>query len=453
MADTHTLDLEAASATALAAAIADKRISAKESVEAAIERIEKRNPALNAVIVKDYERARKAAAAADARIAKGERAPLLGVPMTVKESHNVAGLPTTWGLEAGRNFIASEDSVCVTRLKNAGAVILGKTNVPPSLADWQSANPIYGRTNNPYDLTRSPGGSSGGAAAALAAGMIPLEFGSDIGGSIRIPAHFCGVFGHKPSYGLLPMRGHAPPGLDGADSPLSVVGPLARTADDLALALEVLAGPDRDEATGYKLALPPPRHRELGGYRALVVDQHPSARTDSEIRAALRGAGEEIARAGGKVFFESALLPDLAAAHSTYMASLLTVTTRGAPNPSEVISAHRWLELADLRAKLRRQWRALFDEFDVVLTPPFGTAAFPHTDEPNWRSRTLIIDGAETPYGNQLAWPGLATLPGLPATIAPIGTTKAGLPIGVQVVSAFLEDRNSIAVAGLLSRA
>src|SRR6185437_5998887 len=203
-------------------------------------RIEARDTEINAVVVRDFDRAREAARAADAALARGERRPLLGLPMTVKESNNVAGLPTTWGFEPFKDFRASDDAVAVARLRAAGAVILGKTNIPPFLADWQSNNPVYGRTRNPYDLARSPGGSSGGAAAALAARMIPLEFGSDIGGSIRVPAAFCGVYGHKPSFDLVPLRGHQPPGAEGGSGILlAVVGPLARTARDLSLALDV----------------------------------------------------------------------------------------------------------------------------------------------------------------------------------------------------------------------
>jgi amidase len=261
MSETLSRDTLDASATDLVAALAARRIGALELTDEAIARIEARDGPINAVVVRDFDRARDAARAADAALARGERGPLLGLPMTIKESHHVAGLPTTWGFEPFKGFVPPADSVGVSRLKAAGAVILGKTNVPPWLADYQSNNPIYGRTRNPWDLSRTPGGSSGGSAAALAAGMVPLEFGSDIGGSIRMPAHFCGVYGHKPSYGLVPTRGSSPPYVpDGAPVVLVVVGPLARTAADLGLALDVLAGPDVGEATGYRLALPPARH-------------------------------------------------------------------------------------------------------------------------------------------------------------------------------------------------
>ncbi len=231
----------------MAKALAARQVSAAELCEEAIRTIEAKDGPINAVVVRDFDRAREAAKAADAALAGGETRPLLGVPMTVKDSHHVAGLPTTWGLAPFKDWKASVNSTGVARLKAAGAVILGKTNIPPNLGDWQADNPVYGRTNNPHDLGRSPGGSSGGGAAALAAGMVPLEFGSDIGGSIRVPAHFCGVFGHKPTFDLVPQTGHAPPGFEGpsAGVQFGVVGPLARSAADLQLALNVLAGPER----------------------------------------------------------------------------------------------------------------------------------------------------------------------------------------------------------------
>jgi amidase len=372
--------------------------------------------------------------------------------MTVKESHHVAGLPTTWGAEAYKSWTPGRDSTGVARLKAAGAVILGKTNVPPFLADWQSVNPLYGRTNNPHDLTRSPGGSSGGAAAALAAGMVSLEYGSDIGGSIRVPAHFCGVFGHKPTYGLIPLTGHIPPPFEegGAEIEFAVVGPLARTAADLDIALSVLAGPEGDAAVGYRLALPPARGPRLADFRVLVVDAHPACTTDVEVSGALHRLADRLTAAGAQVARESSLLPDLAVAHKAYVRLLNTVLSRGQPSAREPISAHAWLDGLDLIGAHRRQWAALFKAFDVVLAPPFGVPAFPHTDEPDWSKRTLTINGEPTPFGAQLAWPGLATFPGLPSTCAPIGTTAGGLPVGVQIIGPRFEDRTTIALAAML---
>ncbi|MFO1015138.1 MAG: amidase family protein [Caulobacteraceae bacterium] len=453
-------DLSRAGAGETAALIAAGKLSAVEAATAAIARIEALDGPINAVVVRDFERAIEAAHAADARIASGDRSPLLGVPMTVKDSHNVAGLPTTWGLEHAKGHIAAEDSVAVTRLKQAGAVILGKTNIPPSLGDWQSANPIYGRTNNPRDLTRSPGGSSGGGAAAVASGMVPLEFGSDIGGSIRVPASFCGVIGHKPTWELIPSRGHTPPftPTTGSAVPLGVIGPLARSVDDLELALSVLAGPEEMEARGYTLTLPPPRHARLGDYRVLVLDSHPLAPTSSDIKAAVGDLAERLAGEGAQVSRASDRLPDFAAQQQVYLAILGGVMSRGARNspgsaPNDVPSAHDWMTLIDAQMAYRLAWANLFREIDVVIAPNFGAVAFPHNLEGSMGTRTLTIDGQPTPYGAQIGWPGVATLPHLPATSVPIATDPSGLPIGVQVIGAHLEDRTTLAVARMIAAA
>jgi amidase len=451
MSETLSRDLLDLSAGELVQALADRKVGALELTDAAIARIEARDGPINAVVVRDFDRARQAARAADAALARGERRPLLGLPMTVKESNNVEGLASTWGSPAFNGWVAPKDAVAVERLKDAGAVILGKTNVPPFLADWQSTNPVYGRTCNPWDLSRSPGGSSGGSAAAVAAGMSPLELGSDIGGSIRVPAAFCGIFGHKPSYGLVPLRGHSPPGLDGGPVALAVVGPLARTASDLDLALGVVAGPEPHEAKAYALDLPAPRHAELADFRILIVDAHPAITTDTEIQAALETLATRLDALGAPVSRASDLLPDLEAQHRIYMAIVGAAMSRGTPQGT-TMNAHEWMNMLDAQVTFRRKWANLFEEFDVVVMPTFGTVAFPHVDEPDGQKRILTIDGKETRYFDQLAWPGVALLPNLPATVAPIGQTRGGLPIGVQIVGPFLEDRTTIAFAGLLER-
>jgi amidase len=444
-------DYAAATAGGLAAALAAREVSAVELCDAAIARIERLDGSINAVVVRDFDRAMDAARAADAALARGRRQPLLGVPMTVKESFNVEGLPTTWGLTSAKDWIAPSDAVAVARLKAAGAVIVGKTNVPPYLADWQSDNPVYGRTNHPLDPARTPGGSSGGAAAALASGMVPLEFGSDIGGSIRVPAAFCGVFGHKPSFDLVPSRGQSPPGLDGEGPVLAVVGPLARTASDLALALDIVAGPDADRAVGYRLELPAPRHVALADFRVLVIDRHPAAALDEEIRIALHAMATRLEGAGVEVTWESSLLPDLAAAQAIYSTLLFTTVSRGAPPQPGAISAHAWMDALDGQLAVRRQWARLFETFDVVLAPVMGVVAFPHDTSP-FANRIHVINGMETPYGAQIAWPGMATLANLPATAIPAGATKTGLPIGLQIIGPYLEDRTTLAFADMVER-
>jgi len=443
-------DLLDRSAGELAKAVAARQVSAAELTDAAIARIEARDTAINAVVVRDFDRAREAARAADAAVARGEGGALIGVPMTVKESHDVAGLPSTWGAEMFKDYVASSDGVVAARLKAAGAILLGKTNVPPMLSDWQSVNPIYGRTVNPWDPTRSPGGSSGGSAAALAAGMAALEFGSDIGGSIRVPAAFCGVYGHKPSFNLVPSRGHAPAGMTGAPPPLAVVGPLARTAADLRLALDVTAGPDAPDSTGYRLDLPQPRHANLADHRVLMLTELPGVAVQSDILAALEDLAAKLEGLGAKVSRSSDLLPDLARSREVFGALLTTALNRR-QGASTTVSAFDWLDLLDAQVEIRRRWAALFESFDVVLAPVFGSVAFPHNDaEPG--KRVNVIDGRDTPYFDQIAWPGVALVANLPATAAPIGFTKGGLPIGAQIIGPYLEDRTTIGFAGLLER-
>jgi amidase len=451
MSETLSREVLDQTATELVQALADRKVGALELTDAAIARIEARDGAINAVVVRDFDRARAAARQADAALARGERGALLGLPMTVKESNNVAGLPSTWGSPAFSGWTADTDAVAVQRLKAAGAIILGKTNVPPFLSDWQSNNPVYGRTCNPWDLSRSPGGSSGGSAAALAAGMTPLEFGSDIGGSIRVPAAFCGVYGHKPTYGLIPLRGHSPPGLDGGPIALAVVGPLARSAADLDRALSVTAGPEPDEAKGYRLDLPPARHADIADYRVLVLDRHPLVTTDDEISATLDTLATRLQGLGARVDRHSDLMPDLEAQHGVYMGLLGAAMSRGSPDGT-TMSAHEWMNLQDAQVAFRRRWATFFESYDVVVMPTLGITAFPHDDEPDAQKRVHVINGRETPYFGQIAWPGVALLPNLPATACPMGLSRGGLPIGVQVMGGHLDDRTTIAFAGLLER-
>lgn len=434
------LDQERAGATAFAAALAHGELSATEACEAAIARIEARNGAINAVVVKDYERARAAAAAADSRLAAGERLPLLGVPMTVKESFGVAGLRATWGFAEHADHVSTADSVVVQRLKAAGAVILGKTNVPVALADVQSFNPVYGRTNNPHDHGRTCGGSSGGSAAALASGMVPLEYGTDIGGSIRVPASFCGVYGHKTTWGAVSGEGHWFPGIDHADRDLSVAGPLARDPGDLALALDLTS----------VLPLPRARSETIAGQRLFLLTDHPVAPVSAEIVAAMEALAARAAAAGATIIRDKTLLPDVARHQAVYMKMLNMVMARGAPGPDgRAASLSEWFDVVDARAAIRRDWLRLFDAVDAVIAPNFGTVAFPH-DETEMRGRRISIDGADTRFGDQFGWPGLAILPGLPATSTPVGRDAGGLPIGVQIIGAPYQDMHMIRLAGWL---
>jgi amidase len=472
--------LDFSTARDLVAALRARQVSAVELLDHSIARIEANDEAINAVVVRDFDRARTAAAAADRALAAGDRRPLLGVPMTVKEAFNVAGLPTTWGIPGTEHTRADEDAVAVRRLKAAGAVVIGKTNVPLRLYDWQTYNAIYGTTNNPWNLDRTPGGSSGGSAAALAAGYISLEYGSDIAGSLRVPAAFCGVFGHKPTHDLVPPRGQVPPGTPslsvGVEVDLAVVGPMARSAGDLALALDVTAGPDDADAIAYRLALPPPRHAALADFRVLVVDRHPLLPTSDVVRAALDRLADGLRKAGCTVATTSPLLPDLAFVGRTY--TQLFMAFAGADLPGEsyrqmqgaaaalpsgdlslsalrlrssVISHAQWIWLDRMRAGIADQWRALFREWDVVLCPVMPTPAFAH-DHSDMTARQIAIDGEKVRYADQSMWPSIATLTGLPATAMPIGRSNDGLPIGMQIIGPRLEDHTTIAFAELIER-
>jgi amidase len=449
-----------AGATELASAVRAKTVSALELTDAAIARIETRDGPVNAVVVRDFDRAREQARQIDLRVAKGAELPLAGVPMTVKECFNIAGLPTTFGSEFARDYRPTEDADAVRRLKNAGAVILGKTNVPAGMADYQSNNSIYGRTNNPHDLSRSPGGSSGGSAAALAAGMVPLELGSDAGGSIRIPASFCGVFGHLSSFDIISLEGFGPPGggLIAQGRNWAAAGPMARHPADLALALGVLAGVEGRNAIAYRLVLPPPRHERLSDYRVFVLTEHPTASVDSEIVAAIEDLAANLERAGAAVSRRSELLPSLAETQALVErftdAARARMPALGGPPPKATIKDY--IDCITEQEVIRRQWDAFFRAFDVVIAPCYAAPAFPHIDEPDpWPglNRTLRIDGADVPYAPQHAWPLMSGMPQLPATVAPIGRTRGGLPIGAQFIGPFLEDLTTIAFAGLISAA
>ncbi|WP_194919124.1 amidase [Catenulispora rubra] len=462
----------------LLAALRAGEVTSTELTDDAIARIEQDDKAINAICVPDFDRARAAAHDADQARARGEDRPLLGIPVTVKESYNMAGLPTTWGMPQHRDFVPVEDALQVSRLKAAGAVVLGKTNVPLGLQDIQSFNDIYGTTNNPWDHARTSGGSSGGSAAALASGFGALSIGSDLAGSLRTPAHFCGVYAHKPTLGLATYRGMTPPpapALPG-EPDLAVVGPMARTARDLTLLLDVMAGPDPlTLGVAHNLALPPARHQRLGDFRVLIVDEHPIIPTGSAVRAGLDRVADALRSSGARVERHSPLLPDLTEAAVLY--TQLLFSGSAARLPADVyeqlqdhaaaltaddhsldatrlramVFSHRdWMEANNKRELHRHHWRQLFTEFDAVVCPITPTPAFPHDHNPNTLARRVDIDGTEYPYFDQLVWAGLATMPGLPATAVPTGRSPEGLPVGVQLIGPMFEDRTPLRLAELL---
>ncbi|HEX7303971.1 amidase [Lentzea sp.] len=470
------MDWSFQSAENLLAAMRAGAVTSLELTEEAIARIEREDEAVNAICVPDFDRARSAALAADQARARGEDRPLLGVPVTVKESYDVAGLPTTWGMPPHRDHVPDEDAVQVSRLKAAGAVVLGKTNVPLGLQDIQTFNDVYGTTNNPWDHSRTSGGSSGGSAAALASGFGALSIGSDLAGSLRTPAHFCGVYAHKPTLGLAAVRGMVPPSEPAlpVEQDLAVVGPMARTARDLTLLLDVMAGPDPlTSGVAHRVTLPPARHERLGDFRVLVLDEHPFIATGSAVRAAVHRVAAALADAGAHVERHSPLLPDLAEAATLYMQLLISGSVarfptgpdeqlRAGPSPDDRsldavrlramdFSHHDWMAANHRREIHRHGWRQLFAEFDAVVCPITPTPAFPHDHHPNPLQRRIDIDGVEHPYFDQLVWAGLATMPGLPATAVPAGRSSGGLPVGVQIVGPMFEDRTPLRLAELLA--
>ena len=423
-------------AVALAKALRAGELGSRELLEQYISRVERLNPKVNAVVAVDLERARRRADEADAARKRGSLlGPLHGLPMTIKDSLETEGLCTTCGVPELAKHVPSRDATAVARLRAAGAVVFGKTNAPTWAMDVQTYNPVYGTTNNPWDTTRSPGGSSGGAAAAVAAGLTALEMGSDIGGSIRNPSHYCGVYGHKPSYGIVPGRGHLPPPPGTlADTDIGVVGPIARSAEDLALALEVVAGPDEDQAVGWRLALPPPRRGALRDYRVAAWLDDPACPVDDAVRGRLEAVVEALVKAGVRV--EEARPVDFAEAYRDYLRLLLPVTTAGAPDA--VIAAlaehatqlapdaddmqarvarfatqrHRdWLAANEKRQHHRARWAAFFRDHDVLLCPASPVTAIEHDHEGDVFTRTMQVNGMTRPYADQVAWAG-ATVAG-----------------------------------------
>ena len=436
------------SALSLAEKIRSKAVSSKELTLYFIERIERYDKSLNAIPVRDFERALESAEAADTALARGvSLGPLHGLPMTIKESYDIAGLPTTWGNPAWKDNIATADSATVTRYKGAGAHFMGKTNVPFMLGDFQSYNDIYGTTNNPWDLSRGPGGSSGGSAAALAAGLTGLDSGSDIGGSIRNPAHFCGVYGHKPTWGIVPPQGHAPPGAV-ATPDLAVVGPMARSAEDLQAALNIVAGPDHLNTPGWRLELPAPRMRTLSEMKVALLPDHGAAPVEREVADRVHELGRVLARLGARV--SDTARPDFVSTegHEAYSRLLLSIT---GTQPEDNIDHQTWMGLDNLRTRYRMGWQSFFREWDLVICPVTSTAAFKH-DHGQYGSRTLEVNGETVSYFQQLFWAGIATVSYLPSTVFPTGLSREGLPIGLQAIGAEFDDRTTMEFARLIAR-
>jgi len=470
-------DLDFASAGEVARAIRRGDVSSVELTTHIVERIKRYNPRLNAIVTLTEDAALARARAADEARARGDWwGPLHGVPCTIKDTFETAGVKTTAGVSSLAQHVPARDAAVVERYRGAGAVILGKTNVPEWASDWQSYNAVFGAANNPWDLSRTPGGSSGGEAAALAAGLSYLSAGSDIGGSIRVPAHFCGVYGHKPTLGVVPLRGHIPPppgGPPGPPSSLAVAGPLARSAADLALALQILGGPDGDEARAYRWSLPPARGSRLTDYRIGFVLDDPRCPVSPEVGGVARQAVDALKKAGARLEegWPTGVVP--ADQYDAYLYALFatfgfqlkdeqfeTLRARGAGKDSGYpsIIARAWTDpikshqaAARRRMAARAAWQAYFRTHDAFLLPTEFVPAFPHDHSQPQQARRLATPAGPREYYDLLFWIAFATLTGLPATAAPIGLTSGGLPVGLQIIGPYLEDLTPIDVAGKLA--
>ncbi len=464
------------SVDAMANAIRRKEISSRELLDLYLARIEALNPKLNAVVTLNTEHARHQAKLSDAATARGEfKGPLHGIPITIKDSFETAGLKTTCGAPVWRDHIPQTNADAVQRLVDAGAVIIGKTNTPIFAGDVQTFNELFGTTNNPWDVSRTPGGSSGGAAAAVAAGLTPFELGSDIGGSIRTPAHFCGIFGHKPSYGTISLRGHVPgpPGTLGA-ADLSVAGPLARSADDLNVLLDVLAGPDQNDATAWKLNLPQSRRERIQDFRVAVMFDNVDVPIDVNVRTMLERAVVALEQAGAKIDRAPRLPFSLNDSFRTYLRLLWPLMFAGMSDEQfekhiaraqqfspidvslnalfhrQAIARHRdWLHANEARARYRAAMREFFERYDVLLMPVTPTQAFAHDHSPNMLERKIHVNQQPRPYFDNFFWISLATLCYLPATVAPVGQEQP-LPVGLQIVGPYLEDRTTLKFAAII---
>jgi amidase len=444
-------------ATRLAEAIAKRDLSSRELLALYLDRIERLDGPVNAVVTFDVERAQAAATAADEATAAGRAGgPLHGLPITVKDAIATEGIRSTGGAVELTDHVPDDDAPAVARLKRAGAVVFAKTNLPRWSGDLQTYNDLFGTTSNPWDVRRTPGGSSGGAAAAVACGFTSFELGTDIGGSVRMPSHFCGVFGLKPSYGVVSQRGYLDSiGGGTTDVDINVFGPIARSADDLDLLLDVLAGPPPEQAVAWRLDLPAAEPTSLAGLRIGVWFDDPVAVVQRDYRALLEATAGALTDAGADVREDHPAV-ELTDQRDTFMN--LIQAAIGPSMPEDIAEAVTGSHLAWLghdrhRAELRARWAAWFERFDVLLCPVAVTPAFPHDQEGDILSRTLEIDGVERPMIDDIVWNGLIGVVGLPSAVPPIGRTPDGLPCGVQVVAPYLHDRRAVRVAGLVADA
>jgi amidase len=441
-------------ASAMLAALEAREISAVELLDQHIALIEARNPGLNAIIDIDVESARRTSAELDRRRSAGERlGPLAGIPFTVKSSFDVRGLRTSQGRLADSR-IARSDAPAVARLRDAGAVLLGKTNLPLFLADLQSFNEDFGRTDNPWDAQRTPGGSSGGSAAAVAAGLSAGDLGSDLAGSIRVPAAWCGVYGHRPSNGTISKQGHMPwPDGGLLEPPLSASGPLARSAADLGLFTGVLMGPAPQDATGWRLELPPARMQRLAGVRVALWLDDPCAPIDSEVRSALERLALALEDAGCVVApLEAVPIAGTAAVELFERLQAVELAHSDDPGAAEAEGVREAWRDGQWHRRITAGWTEIFETVDVVLAPTVPTVAPHHSAVPPGE-RTMIVDGQRVPASVAGAWSRLANLGRGPSTVVPLGAGRGtGMPVGAQLIGPYLEDLTPLRFAELAER-
>ena len=448
------MDPTRSTVTLLARAIRERRISAYEVVEAHLARIARDNPRVNAIVTLDPERALASARAADRALASGEPVgPLHGVPFTLKDMHSTAGVRTTLGLRALADNVPSEDGIVTERLRRAGAILLGKTNMAMSI---QTVSELFGRTSNPYDLERTSGGSSGGAAAAVSARLVPFDVGTDLSGSIRMPTHFCGVFGLKPTPHRIPLHGmiFGPKGTPRLDRVLAVSGPIARSAEDIALLFGVLAGPDPRDPDVPPVPLREEPRLDVRGLRFAVAPTIPGIRIATGISDALRRLAGRLADAGAHV--EEKPLPfafeDLLAAFRRLIAipfasldpKLAPPGTKAAATAPSVLD---YLGALDERDRFIGAFDAFLGHFDSWLCPAAISTAFRHAE----RGAPIDVDGEPAPSGT-LDHPSIvATYTGAPALVVPAALDSSGLPIGVQCIARRWGDERLVAVGGAIA--
>jgi amidase len=442
-------------AVELATAVRTKEISSRELLDLYLDRIERldRN-AVNSVVTLDVERARAAAANADDALARGDEVgPLHGLPVTIKDAIATEGIRSTGGAVELVDHVPAADAPAVTRLKDAGAIVFGKTNLPRWSSDCQAYNEMFGTTNNPWSPAHVPGGSSGGSAAATAAGFTAFELGTDIGGSVRGPAHCCGVFSLKPSYGVVPDLGYLDHVGGGTTRPdINVFGPIARSAEDLELLMSVLAFPNPDESVAWRLELPDFPARSLAGVRIAAWLDDPECRVDAEYCAMLRRTVDALADTGAVV--EDAKPPrDFKDQTDLYLSLVGNAISPSLPDEAaEAVGTHRaWLRLDEERASMRRNWAEWFTAHDVLLTPVMATPPFEHNQEGTVFERFVTVNGEQRNHIDVLRWMMLFNVLCVPSAVVPIGRTAAGLPVGMQVVAPYLQDRRAMRVARLVS--